>query len=471
MKFLSVLGEVNRPEVYLEGSGKIDVVSGSVSLNVGGMAQAELIIPLINFKELEASSPDTEFKIISTLNDQPETLFVGYLSGIGGGGEVGQFYCRASLIHKASILDQVKMSGPGLSPGGISDFAYILNQDAGEFADQSFDINVDGNLAKTIIEDAIVPLLESMIEEGADEFGNALDTATAQKAISYLKSDIEYFGGTPAVALDEGDIEQYLEDALINSPSGKESIWNCLSVVLGSYGLVMICSPGGKLKIGPDLSGLAPNSSNTITPDNIIGFDINSSIVRNISQVQIIDTDSSGVNSDPPGGDDSAISAPSDNVSTVAQYPEESNGGGGILVLQLPAWLQSVYDDVRIGQENNPDAGTIAEDYAKMMFIVNRNQSKNASVVTPIAPLVIPGTTGKFLPYSSAKVVKSGGHPAEPIPALPAFIGYIFAISHTFSAEGQWRTNFNFKNVTTEGRNDFATEHPFYSDGKPFALE
>ena len=122
--------------------------------------------------------------------------------------------------------------------------------------------------------------------------GNTAATYDATAALTAVGSIISQFGGklddTAATHL-TSTINEWVRRIVGNSLTGRASMWDLLSSIFSTFGIMLVCDCSTGLVHGvPDVTGMRPPDGNTITGKvEVTAARASSSIIRNIGQVTL----------------------------------------------------------------------------------------------------------------------------------------------------------------------------------------
>lgn len=483
MKRVGKPGEVIIPYGILEGpGGDIPLTSVQVSLGVGSIPTCRVGIPIEFLNSIPDAATKEKFTVkVGEAGGELFTIFKGYISGRSGRIDSKSLETGLTLVHPARDLDLMRIVSPGMHSQGESDWSYERT-----------------NARQTMFKAGGGPLPEQLID-GISESMTAWQTASNRypnspveaKTVSYraarlLLSDIEVLNGdiTKVGGALEGSINDDARISLEGSWNTQSSLWNTLISMLANFGLTVICHPKGMTQITSELANFTPPDENYIYSDEILSFDLSSTFQRNVREVVLLN---SGIR--PSRGTDGVEENP---VKTIAIWPPnaQADDAGGTLAMYMPVWLspliinENAGDDGPSGDEppsaSNPDKkpsggapkiDTSIEDaqlaLAHKFYNLERNKWRTMSIVGPLAPGAVPGTTVWVQPYSSV-VALSGAE----VGGGELYSGYIAEVSHSMSAQGgTLTTNLVLTHVSlvTDALN--VTSDPIFTDAKAFTLD
>lgn len=477
-------GQVSTPSVTLSlGGGQIGLTSFLSTSVAGQIAVASCgILPQDLSKVPEQASNQKCTVTISDGKNGSHVLFTGYMSGVSGRRGGNSFTAGVDLIHIARDLDNMRFGAPGLHPEGGNDFSYRRVPGASATVDDSgiFSGGVQYYSGGNIIAQPLQELAKRLTSLSSVTSGYGLKARTESlgPAIALLGS-ISVKGGDLSIGASvHPTINRSMKMKLEHSFSTQASLWDSLNSLFGEYGILLLCMPDGSVVATPDTAGIASPASNFIGGDQILSFSHNSQCYRNIAGVDIICSQASRTGG---AGADAAKN------SLIASYYPGGVSDGASFVLNAPGFL---YDLTSMVAKSDASAGvpptpgslaagstmaavgiTTAEelarmqalyafrqDYAKMIYTLERSKTRTFAVTTPLMPKVFPGTVCMLQPYSTVRVRPDVGGIGDG----RIFYGYCMSVSHAIDFKGKtMSTTMQFRNVSPDYE-VLNQEHPLY---------
>ena len=507
---MTILGDparATRPTGYLLlGGQQVPITSFQASFSVGNIPLARVgILPeFLSQLPTDADNQVAEVHVGDGTSDH--LVFRGYVSGENSRASAESYGAGVDLIHLARDLDEMRLSAPSLHAQGCNDWSYqrqgssrVVGGD-GSFvlgSAQFFSASKTTPLARQVIDELVRFMQEDLqvtVDRGNPAF--TFKTESLQPAIDLLKTVRVTGGGTirPEIAtalssnVRTDSINGHLVAVLNDSLICQRSIWDALTAAFSDFGLTLLCDNAGNVFVVPDLANFKPPEQNLLDGDYLLGQDQASSFYRRVGEVVLI---SRGVALDPKAdaGGDSGYAA------TVTSWPPPGDStttrDGATLSLQFPGWLSPisyVVDPKELSVEPpsaaNPapntqaPANTTSErqavakaqlGYAQMLFNLEADKRRTFSCTGPFAPLAVPGTTVALQPYSQVQARSSGATIAQ-VDAL--YYGYLYQVRHDVDVMGKTlTTSFAFRNVSRAEEGLALTDHPIFTDAKPFVLQ
>lgn len=462
---MTIIGKKNdkvKPSGFIEGpGGKIDISGLNCIYAVGAIPVCRVFIP----PEFLSQIPDEQTNEIYTVKvsgeDGDKTIFTGYIAGDSGRITGTKVMGGVDIVHVARDMDETRISSPSLHPSSISDYSYTMMKpgsnlgSSSTFEPATFFKPGGGKLPEQIVS-GLKEIMSALQSETMTVGGEKAKTETLQKGIDLLskltfkdgtlKGDIE----SPLASSDgsNNSINTWVRQRCEGSFNGARSVWDTLTAIFSEFGIYMICDNEGKVFTAVDCSSMS-SDKNKLDGEYIATFDKTSAMFRSISEVLLASENVRATKLSDKG-------APGGFVSAM------SGSAGATLVLQVPGWLNPIVET------DSEKLVSAMQAYAKAMLFLEKSKFRTVSITGPLAPLAVPGTIIQISPYSAMKA-RSGGQIED---FKKTYIGYCYQLVHEIDVQGEvLQTTFYLKNVSIAGGNNELSEHPLFSDVKPFELK
>jgi len=458
MKFVASTGGVAKPVGILQGpKGNIPISSIEVSLAVGTLPSCRIGLAPELLNEIPKEQTQDLYRVAVGDGSPEHTLFRGYVSGESGRVDGRGIMSGITLVHPARDMDEMRISAPDLHPSGVNDFNYIYFGNNASATASGFMFSATpyykaggGPLASQILQ-GLIGTLKSLGSADQRDFGFKIQSSAA--AIKLL-SQIKVKNGTLNAGFDSDfapSINQWCQTQITGSFNSMRSIWDTVSSTLARFGLMLNCDYDGNVYVLVDCTAMTPPAGNFLGENYVASFDHNSTLIRNIKEVNLLCD---------------AMSVSEDSASTFANslvtYPKPGGKAahGASLSLLMPGWLNP------IAVKDSPKASVreAQRAYAQSQFYIERNKMKTMALAGPLAPQVVPGTTATIRPWSALHTFS--GLSVDFL--RKTYAGYCYQINHVMDAKTMTlQTTFYFRNVTDVTANETIKKHPLFSDVKP----
>lgn len=458
MIVVSKKGQVVHPFGVLQGPDEpIPITSMSCSYGIGVLPICRVGLAPELLNDIPKEQADDLFKVMVGDGAPDHTLFQGYVAGENGRVGGSDIEAGLTLIHPARDIDEMRISAPNLHPAGVHDFTYtffgnsITPEKGGFMFDgQSYYKAGGGTLPRQII-DGLIDCLKYSSAQNLTA-GTAFKVQGAEAAIALLQK-IQPLGGTLGAATETTLaywVDQWALRQAESSFTSMSSIWDTLTLIFSSFGMYLVCTPEGDVQVMADCAGLTAPLSNYLGPEYITGFDLNTSLTRNIKEVNML-SDNIRPNSETSETFSSSL--------ITYPPPEKQAERGASMSISLPGWLNP------IAVKADDSLATVQSAYAQSQFYIERSKFRTVAVSGPLAPKVKPGTTALITPYSSVKTFSKKG-----VDSLQkTYTGYCYQVNHLMDAKAKTlQTTFYFRNVSDTALGETVTKHPIFDDVVPF---
>lgn len=501
MKFLGSPNKVTQLDGYIEGpGGQIPIEMFSSDNTVGRIAIARVSVPPQYAQSISDLATKDKYSImVGERGGQMYNLFTGYISGKFTRFHSGSIRTGLDLIHPARDLDQMRMAAPGLHCGSVADLTYYRistsksSQTPGPGNIHYFDGN--GNVAQQFYTN----LAQRLQKIGSLTLDNPYfkhKKESLAPCVQMLNSIKPMNGNLNAKGIIAGKFNPV--DIAINARverafSAYSSIWDTVNTVLADFGMLLICKPDGTIVSSVDLGGVTPNPSNYLDGENIVLFDSSSAFYRNVKEVVLV---SHEMTSYPGVGDPTAKRW----VGIVAGWPPQSQASsdqeGATVQLQFPRWLDNLAyaskeeytkkefasssSSISYQKQEEPLSTRVStssarqktmdlrQQYAHMLYCIEKNKMRTFSVTSILAPTAVPGTNAIIAPWGNV-IPFAAGQPN--LDMSTQFSGYCSTVQHLVDVQARnVSTTFVFRNVTSD-QSDLVPQNPLYSDASSFAWD
>ena len=498
MKFLGAPGKVTLLDGYLEGpGGQIPIEMFSSDNTVGRIAIARVSVPPQYAQSISDLATTDKYKImVGEKNGAMYNVFTGYISGKFTRFHSGSIRTGLDLIHPARDLDQMRLAAPGLHCGSVADMHYYRISTARSSAElgpgHETYFEGSGNIVTSFIQGLSKRLthissltLEDPYFEGKKE--------SLAPCIAMLNSIKVINGNLDARGIIQGTnnpVNKAIKARVEDSFHSYASIWDTVNTVLSDFGMLLICNPDGTISASVDLGGVIPNEGNYLDGENITLFDSSSAFYRNVKSVVLVSHEmmSAHMVGDASGKKYTGI---------VVGYPNPEPTGeqGATVQLHFPRWLDNLayaanytYRKKEFAssasslpyQKQEESLGTgsttsqrqktmeLRQQYAKMLYCLERNKMRTFSVTSIMAPTAIPGTTATIAPWGNV-IPFGAGEPNLDMSTI--FSGYCCTVQHLVDVQARnVSTTFTFRNVTSDF-SELVEKNPLFSDASSFAWD
>ena len=427
----------------------VSVVSVRIINQVNEIATATI---WLKPEDLSQFNPDQPVSINISGAPNGGLIFKGHVSAFNFSNMNGQLTAGIDLKHRAKYLDEASGLVPGLTPGGNYDIKTILFKPKSQVADGASGISVDFDVKKPFPEaicgdekKGMIGWLTSVGESNCNGFKVA-DAGILSRTIEILngiKKDSDPFKFKYSTL--NKRVSKYC-NGILSRAATSSTVWDLLSVIIGSFDCSLVCKPDGKVIMTPNWMGVAADM-NHIDTEFITKFDLSSLTHRNIKHCRVMGSVGTHVKK---------------NKMTAKSMGDFSMGGtatSGTMVLSAPGWINDVHVD--------PDRGTpegtqkkALDSLAECILYRERDKDQTVNLITPVALDAYPGTCAYFIPASSIISFHTG---AEVAPFTTEYDGYCYRTEHIM-ATNSWTTTFYFQTCTTKGNK--VDSHPFFPGAK-----
>lgn len=454
---MTIIGEKGKPirlNGKLSGAGDDVPVAGfNITNTVGAIPTCSVTIPIEFLDKLKTEDDEGE-AVIYTLEINGFPVFKGLFTGDGH--EITGTSCGAqvSLLHPASQIDTGQIVAQDLHSSSSIDFSYIIRT-KGFTSGASSNVHlIDFYKGGNLIEDIKSGIVAAMTDQSSSTTNSSGDSESGggnEAAIKAVASILAVHGGSLAEGISgslTSTINEYVRQIVGNSLVGRTSMWDLMSSVLSTFGILLVCDCfTGMVYAIPDVTGMKPPDSNKISGRvEITAARASSSIVRNVGQVTLF---SGAMTNEATSGEGPPVA--------FISYPETKKSGSE-LGLTVPGWLnplaQPLPGDALLG---------IQRKLAQTYYFIEKNKMKTAAISTAIAPLATPGTMISVEPYSAMRPLSDMN-----VTAIErTYVGYLHQVSHIFdSASKQIYSVLSVRNYTSEDGAELTEEHALFSDAK-----
>lgn len=471
LKPIGTPGGIHSPVAKING---VDIQGFSVDFSIGQISTANISLPPESLGGFFEGDADEE--IVLEVDGRP--LFTGFNSGPSGVISEYSLDFGLDLIHKARILDEGRCFSPGLHPMSTDDYTFIMSSGGDDTAAGPFDdirllgFDVTANLG-TEIPGFLIKVMGEIDAAPASLGLPRIDQLMGnirennQRVVSELEKIVSM--GECKLSLGNGGIRPMLEVAakafaqkiVTNSVSSGKSAWDLLSSFFSQFGLTMLCSGDGTVRVMPDFSGCKPPSENELGADVISLFQAKAKYSRNPGGVIVLghglDRGTSGF------GSTSRAIGP--RTAMLGGYSPKGAGSRGALVsVGLPAWMAPSQQSEEIPEL--PDR--LIQDYARQIYSEVLNMNRSIIIQTPFMPDAVPGTTYTMDPAATIRMFSGGSLPFE-----GKYHGYCYKVVHAMQSNSKNVTStLYFKNVFSDAEADNMLDGaPFLSGQEPFSVE
>jgi len=461
--------EIIRPTAFANG---VALSSFNVNFTVGMIPKAQVGMPVEELWKFNAAGPDTEVKVVA----MDSQIFSGYINATAINLSGESLSSSSVLIHKARDLDESSMFGPGAHPASTEDFtmvvAFLADSKGGGGAEavlgrRDLELDIKGNMGESIvgyIKSAMKHLSSaSKIRNIPPHLKYAMQTLEegsprAMKALESLVVDggCQMPGGGFQASLSDA-ASAFARNMVFNAMGTGRSPWSVMSGLMSAFGLTIICMPDGTAVIAPDYSGCKPPGSNSIQSSIVSRFSQSSSNSRPPSAVLAVGY---GVYS-------ADYSNPMSHAPVASYTPKQRpSSTSGVLTVGLPSWMiPASRSDLK--SPPPPVPSIIGESWAKQIYYQEANINRSMSVSMPFSPDVVPGTTYRVFPSSSARFLSGGSADVS-----KSYSGYCYSVTHSLTPDSNdISTTAMFRNIfedTEEGA--MISGAAMFSDQKPFSV-
>ena len=439
MNFIGKANSVHTPIVRLNG---VPVTSVSAHSEAGGIPTCQVGVKPEDLEQF--TSPDQTGEV--TVDGQ--TLFFGYIVGVGYSNMNGNLTPSVSLIHVARDLDETTTLIPGIMPGSTSDVGSLLFVKDSSVASYhsglyKFQMNWEKDFGAAICE-GMINLIQQIVAPDPNGYLPPSVAGDKNKAIAMLTK----IGGWSKIgkfAFTNGGIKSNARIALagcVERAGTSSSIWDTLSGMLAAFDCGLVCKPQGEVTIMPNFAGIAAKEI-TIPTGVIQKVDKSSLMVRSPKECLVMAQISPG----------NSMRTYSNQTKTakIGQYSSSLPGARGAMLLSCPGWLNGVN---RADMEPGGPETSAINAYAASQVWAYANRQKTFNIVTPVCIGAFPGVCATFAPFAGLK-----GFDGGQIPGLSHEIdGYCKSIDHVLSG-GTFCTIFRFECALEK---NFYTKQPYH---------
>ena len=475
-------GNLTKVTAYLlKGSTKIPITSFNCSYSIGSIPTCSLGVPIEFISKLPTRADDETYEVIVESNGNKYTLFTGYVSGPSGSVSGRSVEAGINLVHPARDLDATRLTNPNQLTSGVNDYSYDITYsgDGGSEHDGYYDTTYKDRLPQQII-NGLIEQMELWTYSVAGDENTNIDFSSSIALLREIYSRNGLLNPNIGGEIEE-EINGFVDTQIKSSIEAQSSLWNVLNSIMSQFGFQILCDNTGGVSITADLANFEPPKKNYFYSDQIWSLNQSSSFVRNISQVNLLESNHKQSNGE-----------------VLVSYPEEPVKGqafSGTMSVLLPQWLSELGKEADAEPPpgnapppaeppnacNPPGELKEAEDrssqektkidiqvaYAKSIFYSEKNKWSTISFSGPLLPNAVPGTTVWVQPYSSVKAMSG-----VEIGDGSLFSGHLVEVSHSLSASGQSvQTSLVLKNVSRSDEDSNIKEHFLFSDVTPFVLE
>jgi hypothetical protein len=480
MKFVGKPGEVVRPVGFM---GSIPITSFAASFSVGSIPTCRVGIPVEFIGDIQDKATKQLYEVKIGERGDLFTAFKGYVSGRNGRVSQSRIEAGVNLVHPARDMDTMRMLAPSMHSQGLDDWSYSRTPvGGGETHPEDIYFSSSGASLPRQLIDGVVSRLEywrgQKVQIGSNvEFKDAGYEAAVSllKTINVLNGTMSDLGATLSVSINE-----YAKRGFENSTSTQSSLWNSMTEIFGSFGLMFICDCKGQVFVSADMANFQPPDENFFYSDRILSFDQSSSFGRNVREVNLI---SHGVRNSLNG-----IPGDNNDSITYTTYPGNAapDEAGGSIAMAMPGWLSPLNTIQPNMDENEPvssfnpaiqnsksappnsvQISRAQKSMARKFYNMERNKWRTFSLVVPFMPNAVPGTTVWVQPYSSVRAMSG-----KQVSSGALYSGYLSQVQHYADVASKvLQTTLVLTHVSEVSEATNETSDPIFTDVKPFVLQ